>query len=67
MEEIIINYNDLSDKKQGEIYTKVSKVVQKELKETLPEWEWKNITFGELDKLIMDKIKECKFKFVMGE
>lgn len=67
MEEIIINYVDLSDKKQEEIYTKVSKVVQKELKETLPEWKWKNITFGELDKLIMDKIKECKFRFVMGE
>jgi len=67
MEEIIITYKDLSDKKREEIYIKVTKIVEKELKETLPEWKWKNITFGELDKLIMNKIKECKFKFIMGE
>lgn len=65
MKEFVITYKDLSSKKQNEIYESVGMVVKDELMKTMPRSEWLKITFGELDKLIEEKIKECKFKFVV--
>ena len=65
MKEFVITYNDLSEQKKDEIYNSVGRLVKDELMRTLPRSEWLKITFGELDKLINEKIKECKFKFVI--
>ena len=65
MKGFVITYNDLSEYKKNEIYDSVSKVVKKELMETKPRSEWENITFGEFDKLVEEKIKDCEFKFVI--
>ena len=65
MKDFVITYNDLSEQKKDEIYNSVSRLVKDELIKTMPRSEWLEITFGEFDKLVNEKIKECKFKFVI--
>ena len=65
MKEFVITYNDLSEQKKDEIYNSVSRLVKDELMKTMQRSEWLKITFSELDKLVNEKIKECKFKFVI--
>ena len=65
MKEFIITFKDLSSQKQNEIYDSVGKEVKEELMKSMPQSERLKITFGELDKLIEERIKECNFKFAM--
>lgn len=60
---IIFTYNDLSDKVQDELYFEMSKIVQKELKEGKLMKDWKNITAGELDEIIINRLSICKYEF----
>lgn len=65
MKEIIVTYDDLSEHKKNEIYNSVGRIVKDEIMKTMPRSEWLKITFDEMDKLIEEKIKTCKFKFVV--
>ena len=60
---IILTYNDLSDKVQDELYSEMSKIVQKELKDGKLVKDWKKITTGELDKIIINRLSICKYEF----
>lgn len=60
---IIFTYDDLSDKVQDELYSEMSVEVQKELKAGKLMKDWENITFGELDKIIMERLSICKYEF----
>lgn len=60
---IILTYDDLSDKVQDELYSEMNKIVIKELKGGKLVKDWKNITAGELDKIVMNRLSICKYEF----
>lgn len=60
---IIFTYDDLSEKVQEELYSEMSKIVIKELKAGKLVKDWKNITAGELDKIVMNRLSICKYEF----
>lgn len=60
---IILTYNDLSDKVQNELYFEMSAIVQKELKAGKLMKDWKKITAGELDEIIINRLSICKYEF----
>lgn len=60
---IILAYDDLSDKVQEELYSEMSKIVIKELKAGKLVKDWENITAGELDEMIMNRLSLCKYEF----
>lgn len=60
---IILTYKDLSEKVQEELYSEMSKIVIKELKAGKLVKDWKKITAGELDEIIMNRLSICKYEF----
>jgi len=64
MKTIIITFNDLSEEKKSILYHKMSREVILELKENLSISEYKKITFGQIDKIVEERLRECTYEFI---
>ena len=65
MKTIIITYNDLSEEKKDKLYDEMAAEVIAELKESLSKAEYKKITFGQIDKMVEEKLRKCTYNFIL--
>lgn len=65
MKTIIITYNDLSEEKKDKLYNEMAAEVIAELKESLSKAEYKKITFGQVNRMVEEKLRNCTYNFIL--